>query len=306
VILVLAVDGWRRILRRWSRGAAIGLLVAAAVGFALAVAPAIPGIRSGFSFLALRIPGGGLLRDSQKFAAPLALVEALGVAVGAERILAALGDRRARMAAGVLLAAGPVAILPVLAWGAGGRLGAVPFPRDWSSARTVMAADAVRGSILVLPWHLYLKPPWNGHRTTLNPAQRYFTRRAVVNDDLELESRTIQGEDVWARRMDPLIESGRPLAGALRSYGIRYVLVLKVGPWRDVLPRLRGLPQVADGQSLALFRAPPPATVSFPSTPAAPVVAGDLVTLMLVMWMARPSLERGWRILLGLPGKRRG
>ena len=285
VVLAVAVTGWLVILRRWDRGAAVGLLVGAAVGLALAGAYAVPALRGAVDFAIAHVPGGGMIRDAQKFVAPLALVEAIGFGAGVERVLGMLEPSRWRVAAAAALVAAPVLLVPGLAWGAAGRLGTAAYPPDWRQARQAMAADPEPGAMLVLPWHLYFGFPWNGDRVVLDPAQRYFTRRAVGNDDLELRRVTVAGEDPYGGRLGPLVRGAAPLAPALAAQGIRYVLVLKVAEWAELTPRLAGAERLLDGADLALYQVPGPAApVRFAAPPAAPVVAGDLLALATAAW----------------------
>ena len=284
VVLAVAVAGWPLLGRRWPVGAAVGLLVAAGVGLLVAAAPALPGLRWLAELIVTQVPGGGLIRDSQKLVAPLALAEAVCFGLGVERVLPALPPRWVRPAAAGLVAA-PVLLLPALAWGAAGRLAAVDYPPAFAEARASMAADPVPGAVLVLPWHLYQPYPWNGDRVVLDPAQRWFTRRAVGNDDLELVGLTVPGEDPYGTRLGPLVRGSAPLAPALPGAGIRYVLILKAGDWRAWPGRLDGLDPVLDRPDLALFRVPAtPAEVRFPTPPVAPVVLADLAALALVIW----------------------
>jgi hypothetical protein len=289
VVLVIAALGWRAILRRWPRGAALGLLAAAAVGLVVAAAYAVPGLRELVGLTVAHLPGGGLVRDAQKFVAPLALVEAVGFGVGVERLLAATGDRRLRAALAAVLVAAPLLLLPALAWGAAGRLAAVAYPRDFQRARAVMAADPAAGDVLVLPWHLYLPFPWNGGRVVLDPAQRFFTRHAVTNDDLELAGVTVPGEEPASARLAPLVNGTAPLGPALAAEGIRYVLVLKVADWDRYAPRLAGLDTALDGPELSLRRVPGPvpagpAAPASRGAPAAPVLLADALALATLGW----------------------
>jgi hypothetical protein len=289
VVLAIAALGWRAILRRWPRGAALGLLAAAAAGLAVAAAYAVPGPRELVDLTVAHLPGGGLVRDAQKFVAPLALVEAVGFGVGVERLLAATGERRLRAALAAVLVAAPLLLLPALAWGAAGRLAAVGYPSDWGRARAVMAADPAAGHVLVLPWHLYLPFPWNGGRVVLDPAQRFFPRHAVTNDDLELAGATVPGEELASARLTPLVNGTAPLGPGLAAEGIRYVLVLKVADWDRYAPRLAGLATAVDGPELSLYRVPGaapagPAAPAAQGVPAAPVLLADALALATLAW----------------------
>jgi hypothetical protein len=273
------------------RGAAVGLLLAAGLGLLAAAGYAVPGLCGLVGLAVAHLPGGGLVRDAQKFVAPLAVVEAVAFGLGVERVLAAhwggtaerAGRLRRVVAAG--LVAAPVLLLPALAWGAAGRLAAVDYPPGFAEARTAMAADPVPGAVLVLPWHLYMAHPWNGDRVVLDPAQRWFTRRAVGNDDLELVGLTVPGEDPWSARLGPLVRGAAPLAPALPAAGVRYVLLFKAGDWAGYRPRLEGSTLVLDRAELALHRVPGrPVALRFPTPPAFPVLAADLLVAAVVLW----------------------
>jgi hypothetical protein len=162
--------------------------------------------------------------------------------------------------------------------------------------------------VLVLPWHLYTAHPWNGDRVVLDPAQRWFTRRAVGNDDLELVGLTVPGEDPYAARLGPLVRGSAPLAQGLPAAGVRYVLVFKAGDWTAWPDRLAGLVPTIDRPELALWRVPArPAQVRFPAPPAAPVVAADLLVLALLVGVcAGPSLPFRPRRLVSSARHRQG
>jgi hypothetical protein len=286
VVLAVVAAGLPLLWRRLPAGAGTGLLVAAGLGLVLAAAYALPGLRSLVDLVVVHVPGGGLVRDAQKFVAPLALVEAVAFGLGAEWLVPALPPRWGRAAAAGLVAA-PVLLLPALAWGAAGRLAAVPYPEAFARARTVMAADPVPGAVLVLPWHLYLGVPWNGGRVVLDPAQRWFTRRAVGNDDLELAGATVPAEDPYGARLAPVVAGSGPLAPDLPANGVRYVLVFKAADWASYGPRLSGLDPVLDRPELALYRVPArPAEVRLPAPPATPVLVADLFAAGLVVGAA--------------------
>jgi hypothetical protein len=307
VVLAVAAAGLALLWRGWPPGAATGLLLAAGAGLLLAAAPAIPGLRALAGAVVTQVPGGGLLRDGQKFVAPLALAETVCFGLGVGRVLPALAPRWSRTAAAALVAA-PVLVLPALAWGGAGRLAAVRYPPGFAEARAAMAADPVPGAVLVLPWHLYRPLPWNGDRVVLDPARRFFTRRAVGNDDLELAGLTVPGEDPYGTRLGPLVRGSAPLTPALGGAGVRYVLVGKEGDWTAWSARLDGLVPVIDRPELALYRAQGrPVPVRFPAPPAGPVVAADLLALALVVGVAvGPSLPFPPRRLVSSARHRQG
>jgi hypothetical protein len=288
LVVVVAVAGWRRGVAagRCDGGAVGGLWVAAAVGLLVAAAGALPGLDQGLRLVVEHVPGGGLLRDGQKFVAPLAVALAAGFGAGVEWLAGLLATPARRRVAAGLLVATPLLLLPTLAWGAWGRLGVARYPTSWAEARAVVAADRVSGALLVLPWHLYVGFPWNDGRVVLQPAQRYFPRRVVTNDDLELRGLTVAGEDPWSPRLAPLVLGAGPLTPGLPAAGVRWVLVEKVGPWSGYPARLDGAELVLDRGDLALYRAPPPRPVELATAPAVPVLVADVVALALVGWIA--------------------
>jgi len=314
LVAVVAVAGWRRILDRLERGAAFALVAAAALGLAVAAASGgPPGLRGLVGLVVEHVPGGGLVRDAQKLVAPLALALAVGFGVGVEWLLGLLASARARGVAAVLLVAAPVLVLPALAWGAGGRLGTARYPASWAEARAAMEADPVPGAVLVLPWHLYVAFPWNGGRVSLQPAQRFFTRRAVTNDDLELRGMTVPGEDPWSARLAPLVAGAGPITPGLPAAGVRWVLVEKVGRWSGYPPRLAGADLVLDRADLALYRSParpagPPRAVvpAWPDGARAAVLGADAVALGLALWaIAGTAMARAPRRLIDSRRSRR-
>jgi hypothetical protein len=125
----------------------------------------------------------------------------------------------------------------------------------------------------------------------LQPAQRFFTRRAVTNDDLELRGLTVPGEDPWSPRLAPLVTGSGPITPGLPGAGVRWVLVQKVGRWATYPPRLAGADLVLDRADLALYRsgappAGPPAGAAprWPPGAVATVLAADAAAVGLAVW----------------------
>ena len=285
LILCVAVFGWRRWTASWSAGARRGLLVPAVVGLGLAVAPRVPGVDRAVVWVVRTLPGGGFLRDSQKFVIPLALGEAVAFGFGVEAVLQRIPtpDRLLR-GIGVALALLPVALAPTLAWGAGGRLHTTSYPRSWTMVERVTAGDRIDGGILVLPWHAYLPFGWNHDQTVHQPAPFYFTRPVLSASRLEFGTNVLPGEDPWSRLADPVLLGGGALAPHLRALGIRYVLLFKEGRWGPLVGRTAGLERVLDTPDLALYRGSYAGSVpSFPTPPTGPVLLADALALGVVL-----------------------
>jgi hypothetical protein len=208
VVVVAAISAYALFCRTdWARR----LGVAAGAGFGLAALGVLtPGLlKSAMG----AVPVLAVLRDGQQFVAPLAVLTAVGLGVALDRI-------RFREAA-VLGIAVPIALLPALAWGAGGRLQAVHYPADWAAAERLIDRDPQPGAVLLLPWAAYRSYDWNGGRRVLDPLPRYLARRVVWNDGVVVGSTRLAAEDPRAEAVNRAGFS----AQALAAQGIRYVVV---------------------------------------------------------------------------------
>lgn len=316
LLLAAAAWGFPALARRWPAGAVAGLVAAAAVGFALALGVNLPGVGAAVRWAGVHLPGGGILRDGQKFVAPFAVLLSVSFGLGVERALDALRTGPAPNGTGmapylrsrdqasssgrpvdvwrhtgsrgvvaVAVAALPLALAPSLAWGASGRLFNSRYPPSWGRAGAAMAADPAPGAVLVLPWHLYLPFGWNRDRPVIQPASLAFTRPAVVGDALEVGRARLPGEDPWSRLADPAVRGRGSLVPSLPRLGVRYVLVFHEADWRAAAGRLAGLEPVLRAPDLDLYRSRTPAAVpSFPEPPAAPVLAGDVLAAAAAAW----------------------
>lgn len=304
LIAGLAVVGWRSLGRRWPAGALGGLLAVAVAGLVLAAAPGSPGLHGVSVWLGAHAPGGGLLRDSQRFVVPLALALSVGFGTGVDHVLLRVERARAATARpapsavvsaipAIALAVLPAALAPTLAWGAGGKLATARYPASWGRAQAIMAADPAPGAVLVLPWHTYLPFLWNGGRTVHQPASRYFSRPVVADGSLQVGSEVLPAEDPWSRLAEPAVRGTEPLETSLPSLGVRYVLLFREADWRAALHLAAGLMPVLDEPDLVLFLSPRPAQEpSFDTPAAAPVVAGDALAGLAVLLAAAGSSRR--------------
>ncbi len=89
VVVVVLMGAWRRLPDGAGR-----LWPVAFAGLGLALAPWVPGLAEAARWTVVHVPGGGLLRDSQKWLAPLVLLTTMSLAVSLDR-LAGWVERRA-------------------------------------------------------------------------------------------------------------------------------------------------------------------------------------------------------------------
>ncbi|MGH3374420.1 MAG: hypothetical protein ACRDP6_06750, partial [Actinoallomurus sp.] len=276
-----------------------GLGAAGAAGFAVA---ALGTVAPGALRAAIRLwPVFAVVRDGQQFAAPLAVVVAVGVGLAADRLPAQIslkarttGGGEYVLPVGILLPPLlllPLLLLPGLAWGAGGRLRAVHYPADWARARAIVAADP--GDVLVLPWEAYRGYPWNHGRRVLEPLPRFLPARVIVNDGVHVavpgggRGIALAAEDPRARALDPLVRSGAPLTDALAARGVRYVAIDAGTDAVTESDRLAGADRLVSGSDLALYRIPAAATAHERHPPELPVYIAWFITFATFIWSVR-------------------
>ncbi|MEV7396161.1 hypothetical protein [Aeromicrobium sp. NPDC092404] len=203
------------------------------------------------------VPGGGLVRDGTRWLALLVPLEAVAFGAGVHTILYRAEFTAWEVPVVVLALALPLAALPDLAWGVGGRLEPATYPAAWADARRVVEKSSVRGDVLVLPFSAYRKPSWNHDTSVLDPAGRFFDRTTVTNDDLVVSGRTIDGEDPRAERVQAVLE-GRAVRRNLARQGIGIVVVDTEAPGAtDALRSIRGARELdVQGDGLRLFALP--------------------------------------------------
>ncbi len=218
VVLGLAAAGGRP---WWRRVGDPRLIVLWAVGYGLAVVPWL--IPAAAEWFGSHVPGGGLLRDgTRSLALCLPLLVSL-VASGAENLAGRVTPVLSRAALGSAFVLLPLAVMTDAAWGLGGALRPTDFPTSYAGARSALPASL--DDVLVLPFSSYRAPDWNDGRKVLDPLGRYLRPNYVVNDQLSISGRIVQGEDrrVPAVQAALRLESPDERAAALGQLGIRFV-----------------------------------------------------------------------------------
>jgi hypothetical protein len=257
VLLALAVAGFPTLRRAWGRGAD-ALLLSSVVGVLLALWGAwAPG---SLSWIAATVPGGGLLRDGQRFVAPLAVLLAVSVPAGARALGRTLHDRHAELALGGAVVIAPVLVLPDLAWGAGGRIHPVAYPSSWQQVLDVLQREASGGGEVVsLPWQPLRQFSWNGARPVLDPAPRYLPVTVRTSSDLPVRTDddgqvTVSGEDERATTIGEQLATGAPMTQTMPALGVEWVLVARDTPGEVPETLLAGAVPIVQRPDLELWR----------------------------------------------------
>ncbi|MFT4189433.1 MAG: hypothetical protein QM621_12730 [Aeromicrobium sp.] len=250
VLWVLMLTG----LRRWWRADRYGVLAwsaLAAVGYTLAcwgwLAPGL---------LERLIEWQGataVLRDGSRylvFALPFhAVALGYGAATLGGWLARTSGQERWRAVAAGLLVAAPLAALPDLGYGVGGRLTPADYPRDWEAARQAVGAVEAEGDLLVLPFSPYRAPDWNDGRTVLDPAGRFFDRDTVTSDALTVSGVTLASEDPRAVAVGEALADPAATSADLAAQGIGVVVLDSSAPGGDPTPAaLSGARAVETGE----------------------------------------------------------
>jgi hypothetical protein len=250
VLALVAVAVATRAARR-ERVTAV--IVPAVAGLALAWLAALDPFGL-WTAVVVHVPGGGVLRDAQKLVAPWVVLAASGAGVLVRDLVRvpSVGPALA-----VLVAVLPVALLPSLAWGVGGRVTAVEVPDDLRTAATRLSAEPA-GSVGLLPWSQYRRYGWNGDRVSLTLVPRLVDQRVVLDDGLPLAGGVVPGEDPAARAVGSHIAAGVAPVRALADAGVRWVVIEKDTGFPDLLTA--DLPPSArvvhDGPSVRVLELP--------------------------------------------------
>lgn len=274
------------------------LCVAGGVGLAIALAGWLdPDL---VARVVADVPAGGLIRDGTRWLCLLVPLEAVAFGAGVHTILYRAEFTAWEVPVMVFALVLPVAAIPDLAWGVGGRLEPATYPAAWADARRVIEASTVRGDIVVLPFSSYRKPSWNHDTSVFDPAGRYFDRPTVTNDDLVVSGRTIAGEDPRAARIQRVLRSSNARRGLARQ-GIGIVVVETDAPGaRAALRQVRGARELdVEGTAIRVFALPgarPKAIVeSDRQIMTATWVVAGLTLLFALVAAVRGAVERSRR-----------
>ncbi|WP_328602196.1 hypothetical protein [Nocardia terrae] len=264
LLLAMVATGLRAVFRAgtverrliWLAVAAVVLPALGATGWGLSVG----------EFLVTRVPGAGLLRDTQKYVAlavpAYALCAAAGCRAAGRWISANVLDgsgaiRPARPRTGVAAAVFIVLALialPDLAWGVGGAMRPVHYPAGWQRVAALVDAP---GDVAVLPGGMFRKFGYTGSAPVLDPAPRMLRRDVLQTGELPVRGGVVAGESARARRVEKMLSRGES-ARKLADLGVGWVLVEggTPGPLGESKNTLSQLIPVYSDANLRLYRVP--------------------------------------------------
>jgi len=243
VIVLLAVIGlvsrWRSNAGGNARALAVLLSVSGLCGLFLALGTKGP-TGAMFRLAYDHLPYFAVMREPQKFAALLALAEAVGFGWGIEWAIARARSRAAIGGLVALAVALPLTYEPLMFDGLAGQVGTSSIPSSWQLAAAKIAAvpgqDA--GGVLVLPFDEYLAFGFTGGRSVANPAAGYFRGPLVSSDNPDLKGGA--GLPAYASTRERFLEYATANGASLDNFGalvaplgVRYVVLVRGGDWQS-------------------------------------------------------------------------
>ena len=209
-------------------------------------------------------PGAVVAREPQRLL-PLFLVWASPAAVVGAATLAG----RWHGVSGDLVRPGAAVVALVLAapglWGAGGRIDPVELPSEWTTVRELVRAEP--GTVLALPWSMYLDLDAAGGRRVLHPLPLLLGGDVVASSDPRLPGidarERSDPREPWAALAVAANLGGEPVGEDLAALGIRWIVVLEGGGLvrgrevgslhTEALSEDPGLRHRLDGRTIDLF-----------------------------------------------------
>jgi hypothetical protein len=245
------------------------------------------------------------MREPAKWLALVQLGYVIGIAFGVQALQrsARLAERARRPVAVVAMLL-PLAMLPALAWGLGGRVSTSGYPAGWTAAAARL--DPAPARMLFLPWHGYQPFSFTGDRTVATPAGAYFPGSVLSSSAVEVGALRTDSTSQQQAAMDELVAAGggADFAGSLTRLGVTHV-GLSRGTEDDRYAWVAdqpGLTLVQDDVDFALYRVDAAVPGLDRLRPAGPVqftvLAGAPGTVILPV-----EFSTGWE-LDGRPGTR--
>ncbi len=220
------------------------------------------------------VPGGGLLRDTQKLLAPAVVLVAAAFGASAGRVAVRLGSSDLRGPTLLLVALAPLLLLPDATTRTWPTTHPVVFPADLEATSRLLSGHD-REVVVTLPWRAYRAFDWGRPGiTSSDPGVRMFDADVITSDSLQVGPVLVPGESRLAARIGEALEDGTP-AETLPALGVSWVVVYPDDREAAQLD-LSGLEPVRVGEYVELYRV---------TRTAAPVVSESMVR-RLAVWLA--------------------
>lgn len=213
-----------------------GLLLAAALGLGLALIAAVPAGAHTLAWVVSHVPGGGILRDGQKWLAPFVVLAICGVADLVDRVVGAIARWDTVLGATLSAAAVflPVAALPDALAITAPALTPVHYPPGLARSVQILDASGPDGpAVVTLPWSSYRRFGWGNDLSVADPLPRWTTAEVITSDRLQVASGLLSGEDRRSADLGRLLAEPGPFGGRLASAGVGWVLVYPDQPEAD-------------------------------------------------------------------------
>jgi hypothetical protein len=256
ITVVVLAGGFGRLRTLLPYALAIRWAWFALAGALLALLGAVPLGQDLLREVVSTIPGGGLLRDSQKFLAPAVMLVAL--------CLGALTDRFAptwttwapelRITALIPIVSLPLLLMPDATTVTWPTVAPVRYPSDFDAVDAAVSQGPDNATLVTLPWRAYRAFEWGSGLTSSDPALRWFEADVLVSDDLQVGDVLVSGESARAASVGSALATGSP-AEVLGPLGVTWVVVYPDDPAAEELD-LAGLEPVHLGEDVRIYRVP--------------------------------------------------
>jgi hypothetical protein len=236
-------------------------------------------------------PGLGVLRDGQKWVA-LAMPGYALAGAGAVLTLRRWPGFSWPVGPPLLCCAALVLSLPDLAWGLGGKVASVQYPRDWTTVAATINREPAE--VAVLPAGIMRRFAWSGEAPVLDPLPRWLRADVLTTGDLTISGATVLGEGNRARAVQRLMLAGAD-PQALRHAGVGWLVVERGTPGDigSAARTLEQLPMTYHGRDLLLYRVGGDTAWASAGRRAA-VVTAHLAWLAMLVSAALGGMATGW------------
>ena len=238
---------------------ATSLLAIGAIGYLLALGSQGP---TGplFRWCYVHVPFFAIMREPQKFLMLLALAYSVFFGWGISHISKLASSTKTSRGVVAALALGialPLGYTPTMFNGLSAQIAPSHVPSSYERANELMGTGA--GSVLALPWHLYLSYPFTNNRVIANLTPSLLQRTVISGDNVEAGGIETQSTSLESKYLASLYSRGSSLKhfGALVApLGVEYVALSKTVDWPAYLwlTHQRDLKLVFDTSSLEVWR----------------------------------------------------